>query len=103
MSTGKIAAQVAHAALEAAEACKASFQNWYRAWKEQGQKKVVLQVPSEEALLSIYEKARALGLPVALIRDRGLTELPPGTITCVGIGPAPSIIVDRITGELKLL
>ncbi|MDQ3883987.1 MAG: peptidyl-tRNA hydrolase, partial [Thermoproteota archaeon] len=35
--------------------------------------------------------------------DKGLTQIPSGTITCIGIGPAPSDIVGRVTDNLKLL
>jgi PTH2 family peptidyl-tRNA hydrolase len=106
MSTGKLAAQVAHASVTCVINMirkEGKFKKWVEEWEKEGQKKIVLQVLSLNELLSIYEKALNKGLPSCLIRDAGLTELEPGTITCVGIGPAPEELVDEITGQLKLL
>ncbi|MDE1853096.1 MAG: peptidyl-tRNA hydrolase Pth2 [Thaumarchaeota archaeon] len=103
MGKGKVAAQVAHASLSAAESAQQRRQNWYDGWKDGGQAKIVLKVDSEEALRDMFQKAKAAGLPAALIEDRGLTQIDPGTVTCVGIGPAPDGEVDGITGKLKLL
>jgi len=61
-----------------------------------------VRAESEQELLELERKAKELELPSALIADRGLTELPPGTITCLGIGPAPFDQVDKVTGELNL-
>lgn len=95
---GKICAQVAHASISSYE--KSKFK---KEWIEQGQKKVVVKCNNEEELLKIYEMAKKEDLPVALIQDAGLTEIPPGTITCVGIGPDDEKKIDKITGNLKLL
>ncbi len=104
MGKGKIAAQVAHAALDAAETARRKHEDWYEEWREQGQAKVVVRTDGgEEALRELEKAARSLGLPVSLIQDKGLTQIEPGTVTCLGIGPGPSGEVDKITGKLKLL
>jgi len=103
MGKGKIAAQVAHASLSAAEEAIDRRSDWFGEWKEEGQAKIVLKVQTEEALREFYKQAKAAKLPVALIEDRGLTQLEPGTITCLGIGPGPEEELDKITGKLKLL
>ncbi len=103
MSVGKIAAQVAHAAVTSAEETKRQQKNWWRNWMDEGQCKVAVKVKNESELMEIEEEAKIAKLPTALIEDRGLTELPPGTVTCLGVGPAPVGLIDRITGKLHLL
>ncbi|MCL7391823.1 MAG: peptidyl-tRNA hydrolase Pth2 [Thaumarchaeota archaeon] len=103
MSTGKIAVQVAHASLSSAEECRKINIEWYNKWIDEGQKKVVLKVPNLQELLKLYDKAKMMKLPVAIIEDAGLTELEPGTVTALGIGPAPSEEIDKVTGNLPLL
>ena len=66
--------------------------------------KICVSVDSEEALVAIVEKARAKGVPCALITDSGKTEfhgVP--TKTCCAVGPAWVEDVDAITGGLPLL
>lgn len=98
LSKGKLAVQVAHAALLAAE--KSS---WKKEWQEKGQKKIVLWCNDLKELLYLYGEAKKAHLPCALISDAGLTEIEPGTKTCLGIGPAPEEKIDKITGNLKLI
>ncbi len=100
---GKLCVQVAHAAVTAYIEARKKNPEWANKWLLEGQKKIVVVVKDLDELLRIYEEASKSDIPVALIRDAGLTTVPPGTITCVGIGPAPACIIDRITGKLKLL
>ena len=103
MGKGKVAAQVAHASLSAAEAAQQKKPGWYGGWKDGGQAKIVLKVGSEEELRELFRKAKSAGIPAALVEDRGLTQVEPGTTTCLAVGPAPEADVDAITGKLKLL
>ncbi|MCS7116272.1 MAG: peptidyl-tRNA hydrolase Pth2 [Nitrososphaerota archaeon] len=103
MGKGKIAAQVAHAAVACADEVRKHRPKIYEGWIKCGQPKIVVKVNSLERLLDIKEKAEGAGLITVLIEDRGLTQVPVGTKTCVGIGPDLSEIIDKITGELPLL
>jgi len=106
MGRGKAAAQAAHAACDAVvqivNGGNRQWSEWLREWLSQGQKKVVLRVESEDELNKVYSEAVSLGLPTSIIEDAGLTQLPPGTKTAVAVGPAPSELVDKVTGKLKL-
>lgn len=103
LSKGKIAAQAGHAAVSASEEARKRHPKWWKAWMVEGQCKIAVKVKNEGALLKLEKQAKELALPCSLIVDRGLTEIPPGTITCLGIGPAPSEKVDELTGKLPLL
>lgn len=100
LSKGKLAAQVAHASLEA---YKKAGPEAAREWESEGSKKVVLRVEDTKELNAVMRAARAEKLPVALIRDAGHTEIPPGTITALGIGPGEETKINKITGKLKML
>lgn len=102
MSGGKLAAQVAHAAVTCALEAKAKKAKWFSEWYREGQRKVVLRARDVEELRSLKEIASRAGLPLSLVTDAGLTELPPNTTTCLGIGPAPDKDLDPITGSLPL-
>ena len=73
------------------------------AWIEGQFTKICVGVNSEEELLKIYAQAQEANLPVALIKDAGKTEFKEPTLTCLAIGPSKSELIDKITGELKLL
>jgi len=103
LSKGKLAAQAGHAAVSAAEEARKHHKDSWKAWIDEGQCKIAVKVKSEKELLELERQAKELALPNALIVDRGLTEIPPGTVTCLGIGPAPAEKVDRLTGGLPLL
>ena len=103
LSMGKIAVQVAHAAVSCAINAQKNYLENFRAWFSEGQKKVVLKVKNEPELFELKNKALNENLPCEVIHDAGLTEVPPNTVTCIGIGPAPEKNVDKVTGDLPLL
>ncbi len=100
MPKGKLAAQVAHASLEAA---LKTDPRKVEEWRQTGAKKVVLKVASLRELKQIFRKAESLELPVAMISDAGRTFFSKTTVTCCGIGPAKEGEIDEVTKSLTLL
>lgn len=103
MSKGKLAAQAAHAAVNCAFASKKKDSKSFDKWYSDGQKKVVLKVDSLEKLYELKAVADANGLVNSIITDAGRTEIAPGSVTCIGIGPSSDAVLDKITGELSML
>jgi peptidyl-tRNA hydrolase, PTH2 family len=100
MSCGKRCAQAAHASIGAYNGADKTLA---KAWMSEGQKKVVLKANDERTLFELKVIAERAGISTSLIQDAGMTEIPPGTITALGIGPAKSEDLDKITGSLTLL
>jgi len=102
LSKGKMAAQVSHAAVNCSLKSKKSDSSNFTKWLGEGQKKVVVKVSGESELRKLQQHAREIGLISSLITDAGLTEVPPGTVTCLGIGPASDSAIDKVTGNCSL-
>jgi PTH2 family peptidyl-tRNA hydrolase len=100
LSMGKAAAQACHAAVEA---FRMADKKTTEAWLKKGAKKVVLGCENEKELKALHAKAKQMGLPHALISDAGLTEVPRGTFTALGIGPEEDGKINMVTGSLPLL
>lgn len=100
MRKGKMIAQGAHASINS---MFESEPDWLAEWHATGTTKIVVSVNSLEDLLLVNLQAKAVMLPTALIKDAGHTEFKEPTYTAVGIGPAPSELIDKITGALPLL
>jgi PTH2 family peptidyl-tRNA hydrolase len=103
LSPGKLAAQVAHAAVACALEIKKKNAKWFTKWQNEGGKKAVVKVECEKDFYSLKERAEQLKIVTSLIIDAGHTEIPAGTKTVLGIGPAPDNIIDKVTGDLPLL
>jgi len=101
MGRGKIAAQVAHAAVAAVLARPAHDD--LAAWLRDGQPKVVLKVASAGELADVVQRAQAAQLPVEVVSDAGRTQVRPGTVTCCALGPAGDQRIDAVTAGLPLL
>lgn len=102
MGTGKIASQVAHAAVALFARMQERFPAVLLAWNANNTPKICLRVDSLEALETIEQTAAMQGLPVFSICDAGRTQIERGSKTCTAIC-ATKTVLDDITGKLKLL
>ncbi|MCC7553047.1 MAG: peptidyl-tRNA hydrolase Pth2 [Methanobacteriaceae archaeon] len=100
MSKGKMVAQGSHASL-------GSYKNTdpkkIEKWENEGYAKVVLKVNTIDDLENLKNKAVSNKIPNFLVVDAGRTELPPSTVTCLGLGPDEDEKIDKLTKDLKLL
>lgn len=114
MRKGKIASQAAHASLKAL----LNYAHWEPnnclrlilmekpviEWLKGNFTKVCVSVDSEEELDDLYSLAKFRNIPCSMIIDNGFTEfrgIP--TKTAVAIGPWYPDVINKLTGNLKLL
>lgn len=100
MSVGKQISQACHASVSAF--LKSSSED-REEWVREGMKKIILKASGEKEIMNLFRLAKKERLPSELIYDAGLTQVEPGTLTALGIGPAKDSKIDGITGKLKLL
>ncbi|KAI3552554.1 peptidyl-tRNA hydrolase PTH2 [Colletotrichum filicis] len=111
MTKGKMAAQASHATLAcykslskiAAKDPSSPAAKILSRWENLGQAKIAVQIKNQDEMLELMGKARSLGVTSEVIADAGRTQIEAGSLTVLGVGPAPRSLVDQITGHLKLL
>jgi PTH2 family peptidyl-tRNA hydrolase len=111
MRKGKIAAQCSHAAVGLVTSqLNPTSQYNRKVWDwlngTPSQTKVVLRLEGDNQLDKIDELADLCeleGVQYTIIQDAGRTQVEPGSVTVIGIGPDEDSKIDKITGDLKLL
>ncbi|NHJ48478.1 MAG: aminoacyl-tRNA hydrolase [Asgard group archaeon] len=103
LSKGQAAIYASHVAVNAVIDAKRKKSNWLRDWFSEGQKKVVVQVPSEEELVKIYEKSKTENLPGAIVSLKNSIDESKEDFVAVAIGPAPNTKITDFTRDLKLM
>ncbi|XP_074862199.1 putative peptidyl-tRNA hydrolase 2 [Carettochelys insculpta] len=104
MGTGKVAAQVGHAALGLYQLIleKPAGREMICRWDDCGAKKVVVQGSNTAHLMDLQALALSLELPTYLVQDAGRTQVPDGSYTVLAI-IGEEEIVNQVTGKLRLL
>ena len=107
MKAGKIAAQVAHAALGLYDDIIFGNDQYQQEaldfWVNYGQKKVVLKVPDLETMNNVLKQCKQAKIAYCMITDAGCTQILPGSKTVLGIGPDTSEKINKMTGSFKLM
>lgn len=102
MGKGKIAAQVGHACVMAADKARRNYSDWYDSWWP-SQAKIVVRASGISDIIKLKRSAAEMDIPWAEVSDAGHTQLEPGTVTCICLGPADGNRIDDITGDMRLL
>ena len=102
LSVGKLAAQCGHAVMECALRAKKEIPRSLEKYRREGARKIVLTVKNLKDLEILYNQVQGYGMICHLVRDAGHTEIPSGTVTVLGIGPASRKEIDKFTSELQL-
>ncbi|CUM51094.1 uncharacterized protein AC631_02149 [Debaryomyces fabryi] len=108
MGKGKAAAQCLHATLALYKKITNPESDAYNPemvnrWEYgNGQAKITLQVPNQEEMDTLFAQAISLDVNAYIVHDAGRTQIAAGSATVLGLGPAPKLVIDQITKDLKL-
>lgn len=102
MQKGKIASQVAHAAVQLV-VTQDRQGSAMKQWLKWGQPKIILKVTGLADLEEVQRRAEELGLRNQPVFDAGNTQVPRGSLTVLGIGPDNEEKINQVVGHLKLL
>ena len=107
MGAGKIAAQVAHAAIGLYDDIMNGDDEYHiealNYWNTFGAKKIVLKCDNYETMKQVAIQAKQSQLPFILISDAGHTQIPAGSVTVLRIGTDSSEKINKLTGNFKLM
>ncbi len=115
MEKGKIAVQVAHGEVIYMESLPNSMDypderlDRYGEWRSNSKedpigmmKKVVLK-STESEIRDYYIRLKSQNIWTYMIFDKGLTQIPENSLTCLVVEPLEESICDTLFGDLKLL
>jgi PTH2 family peptidyl-tRNA hydrolase len=97
MSPGKLAAQVAHASVNAVFSLTGVESADWHAWQRSGHTKIVLEARDTEHLLLVERYLKDRGIPTVLIIDEGRTEIAPHSPTALATG-----VVDKTDENVQM-
>lgn len=110
MGKGKIVAQALHGEVYYMMAVKnalcdsekkVTFKKW--ASEEGGLMKKVVLKATEDEMKDIISKLREINVWYFLVHDAGLTQVEPGSFTCLAVEPLEENMSDELFRHLKLL
>ena len=96
MSPGKLAAQVAHSAVKAANLGMLRESDWWKKWYTGSYTKIVLKASE----YTMKELNKLYPMTCSTTTDEGRTEIPHGTLTTLAFIPMPK---ERAPPELNML
>ncbi|MFW9924547.1 MAG: aminoacyl-tRNA hydrolase [Candidatus Thorarchaeota archaeon] len=103
ISKGKAAVLASQVAVLCSEEAKKSKIDWLKHWFSEGQKKVVVQIPSHEEMINLHKKAQQYNFSCAIIENLKIIDYLRDSILAIAIGPAPNDKIDKLTADYKLL
>lgn len=118
MDKGKIAVQVAHATVMYMQEIMVKFPNYkeqppmvlrFYEWRAEtpedpiGMMKKVVLKSTENEMRNIFIRLKSQDIWAYLIFDKGLTQVPENSLTCIVVEPLKESKCDELFGDLKLL